>query len=254
MSLFEGKTVLVSGGASGIGKAMARAFCEEGGTVLIADRQEATGRSLAHELKAAGRDAWFYACDVGKGDSVRRLMDEVGRDHEKIDALCNNAGVELSASIEDTMEEDWDRVFNVNVKGMYLLTRFCLPFLKRGAHPAIVNTASISGLIGWPDSSAYCASKGAVVMLTKELAVELGPFGVRVNCICPGTTTTPMIDRLIGDSGDREKVEAEIRGRHLLGRFARPEEVAAAAVFLASSEASFITGAILPVDGGYTAK
>jgi len=254
MKLFENKVILITGGASGIGKAMARLFCLEGGTVLIADINEFAGKAAAEDLKGKGHSVHFFQCDLSKKESIRRLVDSVEPEYSRLDVLCNNAGVELDAPFEETKESDWDRLFEVNVKGMFLLSQFSLPLLRKGKDPAVVNTGSISGLVGWPASTAYCSSKGAVVMLTKQMAVDLAKDGIRVNCICPGTTNTAMIDRLIGGAENREQLEAEIKRMHLLGRFAAPKEIAAAVIFLASEEASFITGAILPVDGGYTAK
>ena len=254
MKLFQNKTILITGGASGIGKAMVRLFCEEGGTVIIVDIHEDEGRAVTDNLVGKGYNVTFYKCDVSKKENIEVLVDSLKRDFQQLDVLCNNAGVELDAPFEKTDEKDWDRLFDVNVKGMFLLTQLCLPLLKKGEAPAVINTGSISGLIGWPASTAYCASKGAVVMLTKQMAVDLAKDGIRVNCICPGTTKTGMIDRLIGGAKNREQLEEDIKNRHLLGRFAEPEEIAASVLFLASEEASFITGTILPVDGGYTAK
>jgi NAD(P)-dependent dehydrogenase (short-subunit alcohol dehydrogenase family) len=172
----------------------------------------------------------------------------------RIDVLVNNAGVEHSAPLDQTTEADWDRVLGVNLKGTFLLSRQVLPVMMKRGKGAVVNVASISGLLGWPAYAAYCASKGGVVQLTRQMAVDYAPHGIRVNCICPGTTLTPLAERLFQQEQDPESVQATIAARHPLGRFARPEEIAQAVLFLASEEASFITGAILPVDGGYTAK
>ncbi len=150
--------------------------------------------------------------------------------------------------------EEWDRVLDVNLKGMYLMSKYVLPRMMESRRGSIVNTSSISGLLGWPDSSAYCASKGGVILLTKEMAVEYGSYNIRVNCICPGTTLTPMIERLLSLENNPVESAESIKRMHPLGRFASPDEIAMAILFLASDEASFITGAVLPVDGGYTAK
>ena len=144
--------------------------------------------------------------------------------------------------------------FAVNLRGMFLTCRRVLPGMIRRRSGVIVNVSSISGLLGWPASAAYCASKGGVIQLTRQMAVDYAPHGIRVNCICPGTTQTPMIDRLFVGEANEAAARARVAAMHPLGRCARPEEVAAAALFLASEEASFITGAALPVDGGYTAK
>ena len=254
MKLLENKTALITGGAGGIGRAMAELFCKEGASVVIVDIHEDAGKKAAEELSSDGFGVAFYRCDLSNTDQIKKTVEKIENNYKSLDILCNNAGVELSAPLSETDESRWDYLFAVNVKAMFFLTQNCFNLLKRGNKPSIVNTGSISGLVGWPDSSAYCASKGAVVMLTKQMAVDLAPFGIRVNCVCPGTTDTAMIERLIGTGEQRAEAERDIKKMHLLGRFAEPKEIASAALFLASTEASFITGTILPVDGGYTAK
>lgn len=249
---FDGKVVLVTGGSRGIGFAMAKLAASEGATVYIVDVDMEHGLFAAEKLKEQGYPVTFVFCDVTDGDSLRQLSEKIKEG--KLHVLLNNAGVELSKSIDDTTESEWDHVSDVNLKGVFLTTKVMLPLLEKANGAAVVNTSSISGLIGWPESMAYCATKGGVVNLTRQLACDLAKSFIRVNCICPGTTMTPMIKRLIWEGPDPEKTAKDIAEMHLLKRFANPEEIASAALFLASDEASFVTGIILPVDGGYTAK
>ena len=254
MRRFEGKVVVITGAGSGIGQAAARLFDREGAVVAVLDLSPDGVSETSDSILAAGGTPFPLVLDVTSEEDVRNGVRTLVDRHGKIDVLCNNAGVELSRPLIDTGEDAWDRVLAVNLKGMFLMAKHVIPHMIKAGGGAVVNTSSISGLLGWPDSSAYCASKGGVVQLTREMAVEFGAYNIRVNCVCPGTTSTPMIDRLLGLELDPEKSAEAIRAMHPLGRFARPEEIAHAMLFLASDEASFITGAVLAVDGGYTAK
>jgi NAD(P)-dependent dehydrogenase (short-subunit alcohol dehydrogenase family) len=254
MMRFKGKVVIVSGAGSGIGRAVAELFAEEGGRVVILDIEKRGVDETSTSISRRKGEALPLVCDVTDEGDVSNGVAQVLRHYRHIDVLCNNAGVELSKPLARTEEYEWDRVLAVNLKGMFLLSKHVVPHMISSGGGAIVNTSSISGLLGWPDSSAYCASKGGVIQLTREMAVEYGPCNIRVNCICPGTTVTPMIDRLLGLEDDPEGTSQSIRVMHPLGRFAQPEEIARAMLFLASEEASFVTGAVLPVDGGYTSK
>jgi NAD(P)-dependent dehydrogenase (short-subunit alcohol dehydrogenase family) len=251
---FEGTVGLVTGGAGGIGRAICLLLAREGAAVAIADMADNGGQGSLAMVEKAGGTGICLPLDVSNGhqvaDAVAQVVDRFGR----IDLLFNNAGVELSRTLHETSEEEWDMVLDVNLKAMFLVCRHVLPVMMRQGRGAIVNTSSISGLLGWPASAAYCASKAGVIGLTRQMAVDYAPRGIRVNCICPGTTLTPMIERLFGLEKDPAASRKNIEAMHPLGRLAEPEEIAEAALFLASPEASFITGAALPVDGGYTAK
>ena len=242
----KGTSALVTGGGSGLGEATARMLAERGAQVLVLDRDVADW--VRHDRITAEQG------DVRDADWLAAVAQAALVRHGRIDALINNAGAELTATAEQTRPEDWERVMAVNVTGALNAARAVLPAMRAAGRGAIVNVASISGLLGWPASTAYCTAKGAVIQLTRQLAVDLGPDGIRVNAVCPGTTLTPMIERLFAEMPDPEADRAAIADRHPLGRFAAPAEIAAVIVFLASDAASFVSGAILPVDGGYTAK
>ena len=254
MKRFQDRVILVSGGGSGIGQAAALAFAREGGRVVVFERGREAARRFEALLGEQGLEGHSLTVDVSRARDVQRGVAAVTIRYGAIHVLVNNAGVEHTATLHETAEEDWDRVLGVNLKGVFLLSRQVLPVMVRAGGGAVVNLGSISGLLGWPAYAAYAASKGGVIQLSRQMAVDYARHNIRVNCVCPGTTWTPLVERLFAQEGDPEAAKAAIAARHPLGRFARPEEIAEAILFLASEEASFITGVVLPVDGGYTAK
>lgn len=242
----DGRVALITGGASGIGEATSRLFASAGARVVIADCDRQRAEHLALEIPGAE----VRVCDVVNEQSVREMFAAIPR----LDILVNNAGVAFVGGVEETEAEDFRRVLRVNVEGMYLVTRYAMPLLL-ASKGAIVNIGSVAGLIGVKKRFAYCTSKGAVVAMTRQLAVDY-PTQVRVNCICPGTVHTPFVEGYLDKyhSHEKEQARAALHQRQPLGRMGRPEEVAHMALYLASAEASFVTGSVLTIDGGWTAS
>ncbi|MGA2978889.1 MAG: SDR family oxidoreductase [Terriglobales bacterium] len=246
----SGKVALITGGASGIGRATARLFAREGAAIVLADVNVDAGKRVADEIAQSGGRAFFEPADVTRAADCRQLVERAVREFGRIDILFNNAGIIRRATVLDLSEDDWDRVMAVNVKAIYLLSREVIPHMQKAGGGTIVNTASGWGLAGGAKAAVYCASKGAVVLLTKAMAIDHGPQNIRVNCICPGDTDTGMLReeaRQLGDENSRFLAESAKRP---LGRIGTPEEIARAALYLASDASSFVTGTALVVDGG----
>src|SRR5882724_2595832 len=244
------KVALITGGASGIGRATASLFAREGAAVVIADVNAQAGLAVVSEIEKADGRALFELADITRAGECRRVVNRTLREFGKIDILFNNAGIIRRATILDLSEEDWDRVMAVNVKSIFLLSREVIPHMRKAGGGSIINTASGWGLTGGAKAAVYCASKGAVVLLTKAMAVDHSPQNIRVNCICPGDTDTGMLrseTQQLGEASDRFLGEAAKRP---LGRVGTPEEIARAALYLASDASSFVTGTALVVDGG----
>jgi 2-keto-3-deoxy-L-fuconate dehydrogenase len=252
----ENKIALITGGASGMGLATAEYFCREGATVTLADMQAEQAEQAAARLRQAGHRALAVACDVTQTSQVRTAIEATVRAFGRLDILFANAGIGYSGELTRATDEDWEQVVGVNAKGVFLCCREAIRQMLAQQPPGgvVVINASISGLIGISAQAPYAASKGAVVELTRQLAVEYAQRGVRVNCVCPGTVDTPVLRRGMAMSADPQGFLDMLIANHPVGRIGRAEEIAAAVAFLASDEASFITGSILPVDGGYTAR
>jgi NAD(P)-dependent dehydrogenase (short-subunit alcohol dehydrogenase family) len=245
-----GKVAIITGGASGIGRATARLFAREGASVIVVDVSEPAGKKVEQEITSNGGTAMFEAADVTCATDCRRVAQRAKKISGRIDILFNNAGIIRRASILDTSEEQWDRVMSVNVKSIFLMSREVLPLMAQGGGGMIINTASGWGLTGGSKAAAYCASKGAVVLLTKAMAVDHGPQKIRVNCICPGDTDTAMLRKEAEQLGEQTNEFLAASARRPLGRVGTPEEIAQAALYLASDASSFVTGIALVVDGG----
>jgi NAD(P)-dependent dehydrogenase (short-subunit alcohol dehydrogenase family) len=253
MSALAGKVALITGAASGIGRATALLFAREGAAVALFDTNEAGGRAVAKAIEAERGKALFVHGDVTRESDARLAVEATTGRLGALDILFNNAGIIRRTTIVDTTEEDWDRVIAVNLKGVYWMSRLAVPVMSRAGGGIIINTASVWGLVGGARAAAYCASKGAVVLLTKAMALDHGPQNIRVNCICPGDTDTPMLRQeagMLGEPMDRHMAQA---ADVPLRRVARPEDIAQAALYLAGEASSYISGAPLIIDGGFVA-
>lgn len=251
MMRLDQKVAVITGAAHGIGRASALLFAREGARVVVVDRDEMAGQEVTAAIRDAGGAAILARTDVSRSPEVRYMLRLAQQEYGRLDILFNVAGVHLPKNAESTSEEDWDRVLTTNLRSVFLTVKYAAPELKR-TRGVIINMASMVGLVGQADSAAYSASKGGIVALTKSLALDYAPHGVRVNCICPAGVATPLLERWIAEQADPPGVRATLDRIHPLGWTAQPEEIAAVALFLASPEASFITGAALPVDGGAT--
>jgi NAD(P)-dependent dehydrogenase (short-subunit alcohol dehydrogenase family) len=254
--MLDGKICLVTGGAQGIGRATAVEMARQGaGTVVVSDVNDAGGQETAELVRAAGATAHYFHCDMSDGAQIKELIEGAAAQAGGLDVLHNNAGVHESdmtdqLTIDTLPEEIWDRVYQINLKSLWLAIKYATPHLRRSTrNPAIVNAASIGGLVGYPMAAAYCSTKGGVLMLTKQAAIDLAPE-IRVNCYCPAAIDTPMVAKYYEAAEDRDAVERALTGTHLLPRLGRPEEVASLVCFLASDAASFLTGTAITIDGG----
>jgi NAD(P)-dependent dehydrogenase (short-subunit alcohol dehydrogenase family) len=250
----NGKVALVTGGASGIGRATALAFAREGAKLIIADMNEEGGQQTVHMIAEHGGEATFVQVDVSRATEVAAMISRTVQTYGRLDCAHNNAGIGSRPRVllHELSEESWDRVISINLKGVWLCMKYEIIQMCTQGGGAIVNTASIMGLVGsWSRSGAYNASKHGVVGLTKTAALEYAKSGIRVNAVCPGYIRTPLIEEALTSNPE---MEAQIVARHPVGRMGRPEEIAEAVVWLCSDAASFVTGHTMTVDGGYVAQ
>jgi NAD(P)-dependent dehydrogenase (short-subunit alcohol dehydrogenase family) len=253
MGKLDNKCAIVTGGASGIGRATAQLLAQEGAAVVIADINAERGKQAEQNINAAGGRAVFVQGDVALAADCRRTVQTAVEKFGRLDIVFNNAGIIRRADVIGTTEEEWDRVMDVNVKSIFLMSKYAVPEIVKQGGGSIVNTGSGWGLKGGRHAVSYCASKGAVVNMTRAMAIDHGPQNIRVNCICPGDTDTPMLRNEAKQLGQaEEKVMSEAAERPL-NRYAQPIEIAQSVLYLASDAASYVTGAVLAVDGGGTA-
>lgn len=245
----RGRAALITGGASGIGRATALLFGREGAAVVVHDLR-ADGQATADAIAAAGGRAAFLQGDVTRAADCQAAVEKVLAEFGGLHILVNNAGIIRRASVVDTTEEEWDRVMAVNVKSVFLLSKAAIPVMARGGGGVIVNTASGWGIDGGKDAASYCASKAAVVNLTRAMAIDHAEQNIRVNCVCPGDTDTPMLREEARQLGQEVKGFLARSAQRPLGRMGRPEEIAQVMLFLASDASSYVTGTALVVDGG----
>ena len=249
---FDGKVALVTGGTSGIGRETAIQFAKAGAKVVLAGRRTEAGEAVVNEITSAGGEAHFVQTDVTKEDQVKSLVEETVQHFGRLDIAFNNAGIEHGGPVTEFTEEDYRKVFDINVLGVFLSQKYEIPAMLKSGGGVIINTSSILGQIAMPGAAVYNASKHAVEGITKTTALELAEQGIRVNCVAPGAIATDMIDRFAGEEGTEAR--QQLASQHPMGRLGEAKEIAAAVLYLASDAASFTTGISLPVDGGYLAK
>jgi NAD(P)-dependent dehydrogenase (short-subunit alcohol dehydrogenase family) len=251
------KVAIITGATSGIGRAGAILFAREGAKVVAVGRRKAAGEETVGRIKADRGEAIFVKADVSKGNEIKGMVDETVQTYGKVDILFNNAGILPDSSkreLKDLSEEAWDQVMEVNVKGVFLTSKYVIPEMIKTGGGSIINTSSNFGHIAVKNRSAYVTSKGGVTLLTKAMALDYAPHNIRVNCVCPALVETEMASEFLKMARKEEKLWGEIMATIPLGRVGTPEDVAYAALFLASHESSWITGSSLMVDGGYTAQ
>jgi NAD(P)-dependent dehydrogenase (short-subunit alcohol dehydrogenase family) len=246
----SGKRALITGGASGIGKATALLFGREGAAVCLVDLNEEGGEAVVRAIQEEGGRAVFVRADVTRGSECRDAVEQTVSALGGLDILFNNAGIIRRATVVELTEAEWDQMMAVNVKSIFLLSKYAIPVMEEAGGGVIINTSSGWGLVGGPSAVAYCASKGAVVLLTKAMAIDHGPQNIRVNCICPGDVDTPMLRNEALQLGQRAERFLEEAADRPLRRIGTPEEIAEAVLYLASDASSYVTGTALVVDGG----
>ena len=254
MNQFLDQLVIVTGGTRGIGAGITSAFLKEGAKIIITGRSKERCDTAQKLLKTIVADAVYSVTgDVSKWDDAQKMVKKTVKRFGRIDILINNSGIYLEKRIEETTEDEWDQVININLKGIFLCSKAVYPHFKNQGSGTIVNMSSDSGVSGNPNEAAYCASKGGVTNLTRAMALDYAKENIRVNAICPAVINTPMLQKEVDMQEDKEAYLKEMDELHPIGRVGRPEEVAFAVLMVASDEASFITGANIPVDGGFTA-
>jgi len=248
------KVAIITGAGNGIGRAAALLLAREGAKVIVADLDPQAGEAVANQIRKEGGDGLFIKVDVAIAGNVKEMVRETVRCYGKIDILVNNTGIYTKGDVVATSEEDWERILAVNLRGVFLCCKYTVPEMIKAGRGSIVNVGSEAGIVGIRNQVAYNVSKAAVIMLTKSMAVDFADKGIRVNNVCPGTTETPLVNAAIQKEKDPEKARRALEECRPANRLGKPEEIASAILYLASSEAGYATGAILSIDGGYTAQ
>jgi len=245
------KVAIVTGSSKGIGEGIARVFSREGAKVAVVCRTEEAGRIMADELGAAENRAIFIKTDVTSSESIQNMIQTTVRTFGQIDILVNNAGYHIAKNVEETSEKEWEFIINTNLRSTFLCSKYAIPFLRK-TKGNIINISSMVGLVGQPNAGAYSATKGGQISMSKGMAIDFAPDGIRVNVICPGWIQTPLVEDWFSQQKDPEASRKYIYGQHPLGRIGTSEECGEAALYLASAEAGFVTGITLNIDGGVT--
>lgn len=245
------KVAIVTGSKQGIGAGIAGVFSQEGASVVVADIEEDGGLKKADELGAAENKAIFVKADVSDSRSVQNMIDTTIETFGKLDILVNNAGYHISKNIEDTSEGEWEFIINTNLRSTFLCSKYAIPHLRK-TKGSIINISSMVGLVGQPNAGAYSATKGGQIAMSKGMAIDFAPDGIRINVICPGWIQTPLVEDWFGQQSDPDASRKYIYGIHPLGRIGTPEECGKAALFLACDDSSFVTGTTIALDGGVT--
>lgn len=248
------KVAIITGAGAGIGRSTALLFAREGAKVVVADRDPHLGAETVSLIKAGGGEAIFVQVDVSRAADAERMARTAVETYGKLDILVNNAGIYMQANAVETSEEDWDRILDVNLKGVFLCSKYCIPEMIKGGGGSIVNVGSEAGIVGIKNQVAYNVSKSGVIALTRSMAIDFAPYHVRVNCVCPGTTETPLVKAAVERAPDPAAARRALEQVRPANRLGRPEEIAAGILYLASDESPYATGSILSVDGGYTAQ
>ena len=251
---FQSAVVVVTGAAVGIGQAALMAFAREGARVVLVDRDRERGQALVDDLQRDGYEALAVGADVSNERDVKAMIQQVVDRWGRLDILVNNAGVYLQGDVTQTSLEDWERIMGINVTGAFLCSKYAAPVMIAQQKGVIVNVASEAGLVGIKGQVAYNVSKGAMIALTRSCAVDLAEHGIRVNSVCPGTTATPLVEAAVNRAADPAAARRHLEEIRPANRLGTPEEIASAILYLSSDEAAYATGAVLSIDGGYTAQ
>lgn len=250
----DGKVALITGGGQGIGRATAILLAEEGARVAVVDINPKTGKETVDKIQQCGRTAIFIKADVSKAKDAERMIETCIKKLGRLDVLFNNAGIVKGGQSDDTIteltEEDWDRIMDINVKGVFLGCKYAVPYMIKQGGGSIINAGSIAGVVARSGQIGYSTSKGAVVNMTRQLALDLAKYKIRVNATCPGFISTPLVKSMVENQPEMARIW---QSWHPLDRFGTPEEVAHSVLYLASDESSFVTGTTLLIDGGFTA-
>ena len=249
-----GKVAIITGAGAGIGRSTALLFAKEGAKVVVADCDPESGEKVVAQVREEGGAATFIHVDVSKATDVERMVRETVETYGKLNILVNNAGIYLQADAVAMTEEEWDRILDVNLKGVFLCSKYCIPAMIKGGGGSIVNVGSEAGLVGIKDQVAYNVSKSGVIGLTRSTAIDFAAHHIRVNCVCPGTTETPLVKAAVERAADPAAARRALEEVRPANRLGRPEEIAAGILYLASDESLYATGSTLSIDGGYTAQ